>query len=85
MLTADGKRQRTAGGVFFYLLREYMEPAAYRRLMADDKRRKMKLREQRRLTAEKNRGKRPRSPSPQPSKRPCNALSKLDTPLTTSR
>ncbi|KAJ8598930.1 hypothetical protein CTAYLR_009839 [Chrysophaeum taylorii] len=42
MKTADGSRNRTAGGVFFYLLRDEMEPAAYRKLMNDDSRRRKK-------------------------------------------
>ena len=47
MMTADGSRRRTAGGVYFYLLRTEMPPPAYRKLMAQDKKRKTELREAR--------------------------------------
>ena len=40
MLTADGSRRRSGGGVFFELLKHEMEPKDYRKLMADDKKRK---------------------------------------------
>ena len=56
---ANGQRKRSvivprgasttsqAGGVFFYLLRDEMEPGAYRKLMSEDKKRKTKEREER--------------------------------------
>lgn len=36
MPTADGSRKRTAGGVFFTLLKEHMEPAQLKELYADE-------------------------------------------------
>lgn len=36
MPTADGTRKRTAGGVFFTLLKEHMEPAKLKELYADE-------------------------------------------------
>lgn len=36
MPTADGSRKRTAGGVFFTLLKEHMEPAKLKELYADE-------------------------------------------------
>lgn len=36
MLTADGSRKRTAGGVFFTLLKKHMEPARLKELYADE-------------------------------------------------
>ncbi|CAM9491663.1 unnamed protein product [Ectocarpus fasciculatus] len=36
MLTADGSRKRTAGGVFFTLLKKHMEPALLKELYADE-------------------------------------------------
>ena len=47
MKTADGSRKRTAGGVFFFLLREYMAPDAYKALMKADKKRKDRERDAR--------------------------------------
>ena len=47
MRTADGSRKRTAGGVFFFLLREYMAPDAYKALMKADKKRKDRERDAR--------------------------------------
>lgn len=36
MPTADGSRKRTAGGVFFTLLKDHMEPAKLKELYADE-------------------------------------------------
>lgn len=36
MPTADGSRKRTAGGVFFTLLKKHMEPARLKELYADE-------------------------------------------------
>lgn len=36
MPTADGSRKRTAGGVFFTLLKEHMEPTKLKELYADE-------------------------------------------------
>jgi len=40
LMTADGARRRTPGGVFFHLLRDAMPPDEYRELMKADKKRK---------------------------------------------
>lgn len=37
MSTADGGRKRTAGGVFFTLLKDHMEPATLKELYADER------------------------------------------------
>lgn len=42
--TLDGKRKRSPGGVFFFLLRDELDADAYRRLMADDAKRRRKRR-----------------------------------------
>jgi len=39
LFVQDGSRKRTAGGVFFYLLREEMSPNNYKRIMNLDKKR----------------------------------------------
>jgi len=52
MDTADGSRKRTAGGVFFFLLRDVMDAAAYKALMSADKKRKDREREARRRERE---------------------------------
>lgn len=36
MATADGSRKRSAGGVFFTLLKDHMEPAKLKELYADE-------------------------------------------------
>jgi len=40
MLTHDQSRKRSAGGLFFHLLRDEMDPDAYRKLMNDDKKKR---------------------------------------------
>lgn len=40
MLTVDGSRKRSPGGVFFFLLRDEMPSEEYRRLVNNDSRRR---------------------------------------------
>ena len=52
LATADGSRKRTPGGVFFHLLRDEMEPEAYKQLMKSDSKRKRRETEERRQKRE---------------------------------
>lgn len=40
LLTADESRKRSSGGVFFYLLRDVMDPTEYKTLMNTDKKKR---------------------------------------------
>ncbi|KAJ1454077.1 PHAX RNA-binding domain-containing protein [Pelagophyceae sp. CCMP2097] len=95
MLTADGARKRTAGGVFFELLKGEMPKSEFNKLMAQDKRRKMKDKERRDAEREKRQREEPdrrrRPPRDEPAgkrqQRPprANAMDVLDGGLRTRR